>query len=195
MASESPLNFRQKLAKEISEVLLTTFFCAICFGVRFWLKRLYLAEYRVEFRGVSLALVGALIVAKVVLVMEHVTLGQWLRNHAVAIDILLRTVLCMFAVCVALLLEKGFEARHEHGGFRAGVVWVFQHRDMHHVWADTVGVGGALLVFNILRALRRHLGEGQLHRVFLSSPSAGLRAGQAGKLADDERQPLTPMKE
>ena len=170
------MSFREKLAHEVRVVVVTTAYFAAWFGVLMALKQLYLADYQIQFRGLSLALVSALIVAKVVLVLEHVTLGQWVRQHAVAVDVLLRTLLYTLGVAVMLLLERGFEARHEHGGFDAGVVWVFQHRDMHRVWADTIGVGCAMLCFNALTAVRRHLGEGQLHRVFLSPPGQGSKA-------------------
>jgi hypothetical protein len=161
------MNLAHKLAKEIRVVATTTLYFAIWFGMLVLLKRLYLAEYEVRFRGLSVALLSALLVGKVVLLLEHVTLGQWVRKHAVGIDVVLRTLLYTLAVCVALLLERGFEARHEHGGFAAGVAWVWQHRDMHHVWADTIAVGAALLVFNALSAVRQHLGEGRLQRLFL----------------------------
>jgi len=170
------MSFRQKLWKEIREVGRTTLYFAACFGVLMLLKRLYLAEYNIHFRGLSVALISALLVGKVVLILEHVTLGQWVRKHAVVLDVVLRTLLYTFAVFVALWLERGFEARHEHGGFGAALVWVFQHRDMHHVWADTIAVSAALLAFNVLSAVRRHLGEGQMRRVFMSPPPAELKA-------------------
>jgi hypothetical protein len=164
------MSFRQKLVNEVRVVMVTTAYFAVCFGILVLLKRLYLADYQIQFRGLSLALIGALIVAKVVLLMEHVSLGEWVRSHAVVVDVLLRTFLEALGVAVVLLLERGFEARHEHGGFGPGVTWVFQHRDMHHVWADTIGVSGALLGFNFVSATRQHLGEGRLHRLFLSPP-------------------------
>jgi hypothetical protein len=169
------VRFRQKLWKEVREVGLTTLYFAACFGVVVLLKRLYLAEYHIQFRGMSVALISALLVGKVVLLLEHVTLGQWVRKHAVVLDVVLRTLLYTFGVLVALWLERGFEARHEHGGFGAALVWVFQHRDMHRIWADTIAVGAALLAFNVLRAVRHHLGEGQMHRVFMSPPHAELK--------------------
>jgi hypothetical protein len=170
------MSFRQKAGKEMREVAVLTLCFFIWFGVLILLRRLYLAEYEIQFRGLSLALVGALVVAKVVLVLEHVPLGQWVRQHAAAIDVILRTLLYTLGVFVAILLERGFEARHEHGGFGAAVVWVFQHRDFHHVWADALGVGCALLAFNVLAVVRRHLGEGRLHRLFLSPLPGELRA-------------------
>jgi hypothetical protein len=51
------------------------------------LKQLLLAEYQIEVGGLSRTLIGALVVAKVVLVMEHVPLGQWVRTHASVFDV------------------------------------------------------------------------------------------------------------
>jgi hypothetical protein len=178
------MSFRQKLVREIRMVFVATLYFAVWFGVLMALKRLYLADYHIKSRGLSLALLGALVVAKVVLLMEHVTLGQWVRNHAVAVDVLLRTLLCGVGVFVVVLLEKGIEGRHEHGGFAASVAWVFQHRDMNHVWADTIAVTSALLGFNALGALRRHLGEGRLHRLFLSPPE--VKASENKKMKEPE---------
>src|SRR5215831_15516989 len=115
------MGLHQKLAHEFRVVVVTTAYFAVWFGVLVALKRLLLADYEIQFRGLSLALISALIVAKVVLLLEHVTLGQWVRNHAVAVDVLLRTLLYALGVAMVLLLERGFEARHEHGGFGGGV--------------------------------------------------------------------------
>lgn len=162
--------WHQKLVEEIQAVGVATLYFAICFGLLMALKRLYLADYQIEFRGLSLALVGALITAKVVLVMKHITPGAWLREHPALFEVLWRTLLYSLGVFVLLWLERGFEARREHNGFIPGVVWVFQHRDIHHILADTIGVGCALFGFNALSVVQRHLGQGQLGRLFLSRP-------------------------
>jgi hypothetical protein len=65
-------------------------------------------------------------------------------------------------------LEKGFEARHEHGGFGPAVAAPFQKADVHHVWGKTICLSGALLGYNALSVIRQHLAEGPLLRLFLS---------------------------
>src|SRR5689334_16442722 len=87
------MSFTQKVKKEMIEVGITTLCFFVWFGVLVLLKRLYLAEYEIKFKGLSLAFVGALVVAKVVVVMEHFSLGQWIRSHPAFIDVLLRTLL------------------------------------------------------------------------------------------------------
>jgi len=162
------MSLRQKLMDEIRAVALATLYFGTWIGVLVFLKTLALAEYRIAFHGLSLVLVGALVLAKVVLVLEHVSLGAWIRIRPALIDVILRTVLYALGVLVVLLLEKAFEGRHEYGGFGASLMAVFQHAEVHHVWVNTVCLSGALLGYNMLSVVRRHLGEGGLLRLLLS---------------------------
>jgi hypothetical protein len=164
------MSFKHKVVHEIKVVGLVTLYFAAIFVALVFLKQLILAEYNVEFRGLTLALIGALIVAKVVVVMELVPLGRLTKQLPVAFDVVLRTLLYMLGVFLVLLLEKAFESRHEAGGFAPALVSVFQHREVHHVVATTMVVGAALLGFNLLSVLRRHLGEGYLSRLFFATP-------------------------
>jgi len=75
-------------------------------------------------------------------------------------------VLTVPKVLVALVLEKAFESRQKHGDFMSSLIVVFRHGEIHHVWANTICLTGALLGYNILSALRRHLGEGALNQIF-----------------------------
>ncbi|HBX42422.1 MAG TPA: hypothetical protein DEH27_00755 [Deltaproteobacteria bacterium] len=162
------MSLRQKLRDEIRAVALATLYFATWIGLLVLLKTLILAEYRIEFHGLSAALVGALVLAKVVLVLEHVPLGKWVRTRPALIEVALRTALYAFGVFVVLLLEKAFEGRREHGGFGSSLMAVFRHAEDHHVWANTICLSSALLGYNALSVVRRHLGEGELIRLFLS---------------------------
>ena len=164
------MSLGQTFKREARVVLLTTLYFATWFVLLVLVKKLVLEQYQIEVTGLSLALVGALIVAKVVLVLEHVSLGEWINRHPTAVDVAVRTLLYAIGVLVVLLLEKAFESRHEAGGFWPALLHVFQHRDMPHVWANTIVVACALLVFNVLSVLRRQLGEESLFRSFLARP-------------------------
>ena len=167
----------QKLKDEIRKVALTTLYFATWIGMLMVLKVLVLEEYRIEFGAWSIDLVGALVLAKVVLVLEHVPLGAWIRTRPAWVDVILRTALYAMGVFLVLLLEKAFEGRHEHGGFGPSLMSVFQHADMPHVWANTICLSGALLGYNLLSVVRRHLGDGGLTRLFLSPLPVGEECG------------------
>ena len=162
------MSTRQKIRHEIKAVAIATAFFASWFGLLMLLKRLILAEYQIEFRGLATALVGALIVAKVVLILEHVPLGSWVRRQPAWVDLIIRTMLYAAGVFVAMLIEKAFHGRHEYGGFGQSLVQVFQHADIHHVFAAAIGVTGGLLCFNIVSLLRRNVGDDALRRAFFS---------------------------
>lgn len=128
-------------------------------------KQLVLAEYDVQFDGISKALIGALILSKVVLVLEYVPVGKWLRGRPAWMDVVVRTTLYMLGVFVVLVLEKGFDGRHEYGGFGKSLAAVFEHADVYLVWLNLAVVSFALLGYNITAVIKRHLGEGGIWRL------------------------------
>jgi hypothetical protein len=156
----------EKVKEEVKKVGVTTLFFAACFLAMMGFKALVLAEYRIALFDFSAALIGALIVAKVVLILENVPLGSWIDRHSGIVHVVGRTVLYGVGVFIVLLLEKAFEARHEYGGFANALTQVFDHRDIHHVWANTASVTIAILAFNVLFVLRRHIGEHGLLAMF-----------------------------
>jgi hypothetical protein len=164
------MSIQEKLKHELKAVILVTLFFAAWLGVFMGLKILILEGYQIRFGSVSAVLIGALVLAKVVLILEHVPLGAWVKSQPVVVDVILRTVLYAFGTFVVMLLEKAFESRHEKGGFGPALMSVFQHRDMPHIWANTICVTGALLFYNLLAALSGQLGKGELVRALLSPP-------------------------
>jgi hypothetical protein len=164
------------LLHEIKVVWLFTLYFGICFTLMMLLKRLALAQYEIGFEGLSLAVLAALLVGKVVAVLEKIPLGPWIRQRPAVIDVVVRTVLYTLGVFIVLALEKGFESRHEAGGFGPALVRAFENRDRHRVWAVTIGVGGTLLAFNVVSILRRRLGDQGLSHLFFKTPLAELEA-------------------
>ncbi len=164
------MSFQQKLKHEVEALPVTMLYFGTWIGTLVCLKELTLAEYHIKFHGLTLAIVGVLVIAKVVLVLEHVPLGKWTQNHPVALEVLLRTALYAVGVFVVLLLEKAFESRHEHGGMFPALARVFEHPDFPHVLANSIWLAGALLGFNALSVVRAHLGKRGLIRLFLSPP-------------------------
>lgn len=162
------MSVAQKLKHEIKSVISLTLYFGCWLGALVLLKYLLLTEYQVAFTGASVALVGALVLAKVVLVLENVSLGSWVRAQAAWVDVVLRTALYFFGVFVVLLLEKGFEGQHEYGSFGAALYEVFQHADGTHVVLNTLCVTAAILSYNILSVIRKRLGKGALLKILLS---------------------------
>ena len=159
---------QHKLLHEIRAVGLATLYFGLWLAVLLLIKQLILAEYRIEFSGISKALVGALILSKVVIVMERVSLGAWIARQPAWVDVLLRTLLYALGVLVVMVLEKGFEGRDEYGGFVSAVAGIYAAEDAYHIAVNAIVLTGALLVYNLLAVIRHHLGEGGLLRIFVT---------------------------
>ncbi len=162
------MSITQKLKHEIVAVVWLTFYFGCWLGVLSLLKYLLLAEYKIEFSGFSLALIGALVLAKVVLVLEYIPLGPWVRDRPVWVDVVLRTTLYVFGLFIVLLLEKAFDGRHEYDSFSASLIALFQHADMNHVWLNIICLSAALLSYNMLSVVRKRLGKGAFLQMFLT---------------------------
>jgi hypothetical protein len=162
------MSFGQKVKEELWAVVITTLYFGCWILALMVLKWLILAEYAISFQGWSMALVGAVVLAKVVLVLDHFSLGGWVRQRPAWLEVLLRTALYTLGVAVVLILEKSFEGRHAAGGFVPALQNLFRQADIHHVWATTICLSGALLVYNAQSVVRRYLGEIGLIRMFLS---------------------------
>jgi len=174
--TESAPGWRRKILREIKSVGLITLYFALCFAVMMLLKHLVLAQHEIQFRGLSLAIVAALVVGKVVAVLEKVPLGPWVRRQPAALDVVVRTLIYTLGVFVVLLLERSFKLRHQAGGFGSALVSVVENRDSARVWATTISVGGTLLAFNLVSILRRHLGKRALIRLFFVTPLQDVEA-------------------
>lgn len=164
------MSLTQKIGHEIRGLAFVTLFFAGWIGFLVLLKQLLLAEYDIASHSILGAVVGVLLLAKVVLVAERISLGAWVRARPAWVDVLLRTALYGAGVAAVLLLEKALDGRHEHGGLGPALVAVFRDVDIPHVWINIICMTAALLCYNALAVIRRHLGEGGIRRVFLAPP-------------------------
>jgi len=153
---------------EIKAVGIAALYFGCWIGMLLLIKFLVLAEYRIAFTGWSMIVVGALILSKVVLVLEHVSLGAWVHARPAWVEVFLRTIMYSLGVVVVLIVEKGIEHRHEYGGILQAIRQLYHLEDVDHVWANTVCITGALLGYNILSVIQRQLGKGTLARIFCS---------------------------
>ncbi len=174
------MTLQQKLRLKIKALTLAGIFFASWLAALLMLKHLVLAEYSIAFSHWSLALVGALVLSKVVLVLERVSMGAWVRARPAWVDVVLRTVLYGVGVFIVLVLEKAFEGRREHGGFIRSLTAGFEEVDAHHIGLNTICFSGAPFGYNVLTVIRRHLGEGGLLRLFLTPLADEPKRNHAG---------------
>jgi hypothetical protein len=158
----------KKLLHEIIVIARTTTYFAVFFIFLIVMKKLTLKDYDIEFTGLSQALIGALIMAKVILLMQMISLGSWVQRQPPIVDTIIRTLLYAVGVLVVVVLEKAFEARHEAEGFSNAIALVLDRRDVYHVWANTLGVSLSIFFFNVFAVVQRLLGKNGTYKLFFT---------------------------
>ncbi len=158
----------KKVLHEIIVIARTTSYFAFFFIFMIIMKKLTLKDYDIEFTGLSQALIGALIMAKVILLMQMISLGSWVQDQPPIVDTILRTLLYSVGVLVVVLLEKAFEARHNAEGFSNAIAYVLDRRDVYHVWANTLGASVSIFFFNVFAVVQRLLGKNGTYKLFFT---------------------------
>lgn len=160
----------KKVTHELIVIARTASYFAIFFLFMMVMKKLYLKDYDIEFTGVSQALIGALIMSKVILLLELIKPSAWVQRQPAFVYIIIRTLEYTFGVLIVVVLEKAFEARHEVSGFTNSIDHVIDHRDVYHVWATTLGASASIFFYNAFVVVKRLLGKNGLAKLFFSIP-------------------------
>jgi len=151
---------------EVKEVGLVTLYFFFCFGIILTLKKLMLAAYEIEFYALSSAVIGALIVAKVVVVLDHTRAGTKLdANHSLGVAALYKTTVYCFFTFLVLLAEKMFHAYRENGILSEAFMEVWAQRDRNVIFAKVLCIGLAFMGYHLYKGIDRRLGEGALKRM------------------------------
>jgi hypothetical protein len=159
----------KKIINEIKTIARTAAYFAIVFILMMVMKKLYLKDYDIEFTGISQALIGALVLSKVVLLMGLISLGSWVKRQPSIVDVSLRTLLYTLGVWIVIVLEKLFERRHDAGGIANSISFLFNHRDIYHVWATTIGSGLSIFVYNAFSVMQEMLGRHGISKLFFKT--------------------------
>ena len=162
------MKIKTKIAEELKSFFWISLYFLIWFGALMLIKIFLLEEYKIEFYGVSVVIIGALVVAKSVLILENVPLSG--RKPQIAFYVILkRTLLYLGGVFIVLILEKSFEGQHEYGSFINAFKNLLNDANMYHIWVNIICVFGALFFYNFGSFLNKQLGNGGIMDM-LSSP-------------------------
>ncbi len=159
------------LKHEIKEIGLVSLYFFFCFGVMLTLKKLFLADYRIEVHVLSMAAISALIAAKIVIILDKTHAGsRFDASHSLGLAALYKTLVYILATFILLFLEKLFHAYRESGMLTQAILDVWEHRDRNIIFAKVLCVGLAFFVYHLYTGLDRRLGEGTLHRLITARP-------------------------
>lgn len=155
---------------ELHEIIPPTVFFFIAFLLILVTKKLVLEDYGIEASAVAAAVMGALIVGKVVLIVDHFPFVNKFPGKPLIYNVTWKTALYLIAAFLVRYLEHLIEFARKYGSAIEGnrhllaeVIW--SNFFLIQVWLSVL-----LLVFCGFRELVRAIGREKVIRMFFGEP-------------------------
>lgn len=157
---------KQKAMHELREFVWLTIYLAFFFCALATYSALLMREYSVQYFMYSVALINALVIAKVIMIGEYAHLGRRYEKYSILVAALIKAFLYSLLVLAFHFLEEAIK-RIIHGE-PFGTAF----RDMHtyELLGRTVLVFCTFVPLFAFRGIRSALGEAEFYKLVLRSP-------------------------
>ena len=170
------------LRKEFVAILPVFLFFLVGFLLLISLIKLALAQFSVEITVLSNAVVGALLAAKAVLVLDETPLARSLEHYRRIVAVAVKT---FFYGTITLFLgyvERILDALHKVHHFNAAVRYVLAHASLSRLLAWPLGISLVFAIYFALFEINQRMGAGALWTLFFDSPKPADSSGGARTL-------------
>jgi len=147
-------------------------FFFVAFALLFLLIKLFVEQYAIEFTVFTKAAAAALILGKVIALLDWAESGRRFSNYRRIVAIAIKTLIYAITVIILGIGERIFEAFRKQGTFQAAVSYLVDNANIQRflglVMLISLVVGAYLTMQEINRALG---GEGSLYRLLFARPA------------------------
>ena len=158
-------SLKEKIFHEMIEYWINVVYLAVVFAAFTQYRRLVLAAYNITYTNYWVAVIEALILAKVIMIGAVLRLGRGLERKPLIFPTLYRTVVFMLFVAVFKLIEHEIKSLWTGEGLREGLL-NFLAKGTHELLAGSLILFVALVPFFGFKELGRVLGEGKIWALF-----------------------------
>jgi hypothetical protein len=159
--------FATDLFHELAPKILF-FFTA--FMLIFALFKLFVAQYSIEFSAFTRAAVAALILGKVVPLLDWAQSGYRFAGHRRIAVIAVKTLVYAAVVVVLGIGERIFEAFRRQGSMSAAIDFMIANADVHRFLGLVLLISLVVGTYLTIQEIDHAMGEGALFRLFFEPP-------------------------
>lgn len=164
-------SWKQKAKRELIAYWINVLYLSIVFGLFAWYRRLILARYDIEYLKYGVAIIEALVLAKVILIADMIGLGRhFFEGKPLIYRTLYNSVVFTMFVAVFTMLEDTVTGLVKGKGLD-GWVEEFQGVGKYEFLAHCLVMFFVFIPFFAFKELGKLLGEGKLGRLFFREKS------------------------
>jgi hypothetical protein len=176
-----------RLATELfHELAPKVLFFFISLMLIFLLFKLFVAQYSIQFSAFTKAAVAALILGKVVPLLDWAQSGYRFKNHRLIVVVAAKTLIYAMVVIVLGTGERIVEASRREASLRAGIQFLVANADGHRFLGLVLPVSLVVGAYLTIQEIERAMGEGALFRLFFERPMTGATK-TTGRVAGEQR--------
>jgi hypothetical protein len=172
----------EKVRAEVRKILVAAVFFAIGFCIMILHDRLLVEGSEIQIASYVRALVGGLIAAKVLLIIDVLPFFDAFPHKPMIYNVGWKTSLYAVGAMVFLYAEPFLKHLVKRAGLYASHQQAWHELTLPRTWAHMIWIVALLLVFVTTQEIGRALGNGQLKCMFLGhrgSPAAEVRPRKA----------------
>ncbi len=158
-------NLKKKIFHEMVVYWFNVCYLTLVFGVFAWYRRFLLASYDIMYTNYGIAMIEALVLAKVIMIGEVIRLGRGLEQKPLIYSTLYKTVTFTFFVGVFKIIEQVIKGLWKGEGLTGGLIEFFEKGSLEML-ANSLVVFVAFIPFFGVKELGRVLGEDKIQALF-----------------------------
>ncbi|RPJ06327.1 MAG: hypothetical protein EHM37_20075 [Deltaproteobacteria bacterium] len=164
MADKKKGNWKEKIFHEMTEYWINVCYLTLVFAAFTQYRRLLLSAYDVTYTNYWVAVIEALILAKVIMIGAVLRLGRGLEHKPLIYPTLYKTVVFTLFCVVFTVLEHAIKGLWTGTGFMGGIAEFFGKG--HELLANSLVVFVAFFPFFGVKELGRVLGDEKIRALF-----------------------------
>jgi hypothetical protein len=159
----------EKLRHQLIEYAFNVVYLMLVFAAFTQYRRFLLAEYSITYTNYWVALFGALVLGKVIMIGSVFRLGRWLEDKPLIFPTIYKALLFCFFILVFRVVEYAIKGLLHGDGLAAAFFEFIAQKGLDEVLANGLVVLVALVPFFAVKELGRVLGRERVAALFFRS--------------------------
>ena len=155
----------------VREMAPPVLFFFVAFLLIFVMFKLFVSQYAIEFSAFTKAAIGALIIGKVIAVLDWAESGYTTnKTHRRIVVIAGKTVVYALVVIVLGIGERIFEAYRKAGGLGGAISRLIANSNVDRFMGLVLLISVVVFVYLVMQKIEGAMGKGTLFKLFFEAP-------------------------